>query len=151
MSRTMGFPSDQLLAGSAIITEMKTTHRPPGLSPDWEDHGRITLTYRVPQEGDQFVSICDELGVASCGDSREEALEAVEDATRVYLEALIEEGELARVLEERGLHLTKGEFASAEEEAEVRVHLDETVTRRSVSIPAQAARANFPAVQATRL
>ena len=38
------------------------------------------------REGDQYVSKCPELGVASCGDSMEEALENLKEAVDLYLD-----------------------------------------------------------------
>jgi predicted RNase H-like HicB family nuclease len=44
------------------------------------------LTATVWQEGQQYVSRCPELGVASSGDSPDEALEALREAVELYLE-----------------------------------------------------------------
>ena len=67
--------------------------------------GIIILTSVVEEEGDQFVSICTELGTASCGDSIEEALENLEEAIWVHLNALEETGERDRVFREKGINL----------------------------------------------
>ena len=45
-----------------------------------------TLTALVWKEGDQYVSKCPELGVASCGDTLEEALENLKEAVELYIE-----------------------------------------------------------------
>jgi len=47
---------------------------------------RYQLTATVWQEGEQYVSRCPELGVASCGDSPDQALEALREAVELYLE-----------------------------------------------------------------
>lgn len=47
---------------------------------------RYQLTASVWQEGDQYVSRCPELGIASCGDSHDEAVEALREAVELYLE-----------------------------------------------------------------
>lgn len=49
---------------------------------------RVLLTFAVWREGKDYISECLELGVASCGDTEEEALEAIQDATRGYIETL---------------------------------------------------------------
>ncbi len=62
--------------------------------------GYIVLTGIVEREGDQFVSQCPQLGVASCGDTIEEAFDNLGDALQVHLNALEEIGELERVIQE---------------------------------------------------
>jgi predicted RNase H-like HicB family nuclease len=47
---------------------------------------RYQLTATVWQEGEQYVSRCPELGVASCGDTPDEALDALREAVELYLE-----------------------------------------------------------------
>ena len=44
------------------------------------------LTATIWREGDQYVSKCPELGVASAGDTAEEALDALREAVELYLE-----------------------------------------------------------------
>jgi predicted RNase H-like HicB family nuclease len=44
------------------------------------------LTATVWQEGDQYVSRCPELGVASCGDTPDQALNELQEAVELYLE-----------------------------------------------------------------
>jgi predicted RNase H-like HicB family nuclease len=64
----------------------------------------VDLHFRAFPEDNQWVSECVELGVTSCGDTMQDALAAVLDATTVYLETLEDEGELDRVLQGAGLH-----------------------------------------------
>jgi predicted RNase H-like HicB family nuclease len=47
---------------------------------------RYHLTATVWQEGEQYVSRCPELGVASCGDTPGQALDALREAAELYLE-----------------------------------------------------------------
>ena len=47
---------------------------------------RYHLTATVWQEGDRYVSRCPELGVASCGDTPDQALDALREAVELYLE-----------------------------------------------------------------
>jgi len=44
------------------------------------------LTATIWREGDQYVSKCPELGVASAGDTAEDALDALREAVELYLE-----------------------------------------------------------------
>ncbi|HLZ68930.1 MAG TPA: type II toxin-antitoxin system HicB family antitoxin [Dehalococcoidia bacterium] len=56
--------------------------------------GYVLLTFRVRAEDGQFAAYCDELGVASCGDTVQDAFRAIEEATLLYLNVLnvIEDG-----------------------------------------------------------
>lgn len=65
----------------------------------------VVLTGVAVREGEQFVSRCKELGVASCGDTPEEALDNLKDALEVYLSDLEETGEVRRVLKEKKVPL----------------------------------------------
>ena len=58
-----------------------------------------TLTAMVWKEGDQYVSKCPELEVASCGDTIEEALENLKEAVELYIENAKELGILDDELE----------------------------------------------------
>jgi len=53
------------------------------------------LTATVWQEGEQYVSRCPELGVASCGGTPEQALDSLREAVELYLENAKELGLLA--------------------------------------------------------
>ena len=46
---------------------------------DSVEEGIVTLTGIVEKEDDQYVSYCRELGVASCGDTIDEALINLDD------------------------------------------------------------------------
>lgn len=63
----------------------------------------ITLTLEVEREDDQYVSLCPELDVSSYGDSVEEALSRLQDAVTLYLDTIEQDGELARVFQDRGI------------------------------------------------
>ena len=65
--------------------------------------GMIVLTTLVEPEGDKYVSWCEELGTASCGDTVEEAFANILEAVEVHLNGLEEVGETERVFEERGI------------------------------------------------
>jgi predicted RNase H-like HicB family nuclease len=64
---------------------------------------QLKLSVLVRKEGKQYSSWCPELDVASCGDTVEEACANLRDAVDAYLTALAEEGELEKVLDERGV------------------------------------------------
>ena len=67
----------------------------------------LTFTAQVFREGKQFVSFNPELEVASCGDTAEEAKDALRKAIRAFLRAAKEQGTLNRILEEAGFVRTK--------------------------------------------
>lgn len=52
----------------------------------------LKLTCLLRREGDQYSSLCLELDVASCGRTREEALEGLKAAVETYIEYMIEQG-----------------------------------------------------------
>ena len=58
--------------------------------------GYVVLTGTVEPEDGMFVSYCPGLGVASCGDTVEEALDNLGDALAVHISAMEETGELER-------------------------------------------------------
>ena len=49
-------------------------------------HPMLELTAVVWQEGQDFVSLCPELGVSSCGSNLEEAVAMLQEAVDLYLE-----------------------------------------------------------------
>ncbi|MDZ4860150.1 MAG: type II toxin-antitoxin system HicB family antitoxin [Candidatus Hydrogenedentes bacterium] len=66
-----------------------------------EELEHLLLDFEVRKEDQQYVSFCPQLGTATCGDSEEEALQNLRDAVWLHLISLEEEGELARLLEEK--------------------------------------------------
>jgi len=48
----------------------------------------MDYTIVMKKSGDQYVTLCLELGVAGCGHTREEALENTRNAIESYLEAM---------------------------------------------------------------
>jgi predicted RNase H-like HicB family nuclease len=50
------------------------------------DHAMLELTAVAWQEGEDFVSLCPELGVSSCGSNLEEAVAMLQEAVDLYLE-----------------------------------------------------------------
>ena len=71
--------------------------------------GYIVLTGVAEEEDGLFVSLCQELGTSSCGDTAVEALENLGEAIEVHLNALTEVGEIARFLAERGVKVVDGD------------------------------------------
>ena len=47
---------------------------------------KATLTASIWEENGSYVSLCPELGVASCGDTPDEAVSALREAVELYLE-----------------------------------------------------------------
>lgn len=97
--------------------------------------GVIVLTTLVEPEGDKYVSWCEELGTASCGDTVEEAFANILEAVEVHLNGLEEIGETARVFEERGIKV----LPDSSEESTVRpVPLEKIIRISRVSVPVPA-------------
>ena len=63
----------------------------------------LHLTAVIRSEDDQYVSLCPELGVASCGDTPEEARAMLKEALEIYL---------AHTPRDEYVHLFDGESAS---------------------------------------
>lgn len=70
--------------------------------------GYVTLLGVVEKEDGQFVSYSPQLGVASCGDTLDEALDNLDEALVLYLKDLEETGDLERVFQERGIEIKLG-------------------------------------------
>jgi predicted RNase H-like HicB family nuclease len=56
---------------------------------------RVNLTATIWEEDGVYVSKCPELGVASCGDTPEEAMRNLKEAVELYLENAKELGFIA--------------------------------------------------------
>jgi predicted RNase H-like HicB family nuclease len=96
----------------------------------------VPLTIEVSKEGDAFVSRCLELGTASCGDTFEEALANVKEATLEYLNAIERLGERPRILREKGIVIRKTRPSSLK--GEYRLHPDVFVGPYVAKIPLSA-------------
>ena len=81
--------------------------------------GFATLTFEVAREGKHFVSRCRELGTASCGDTFDEALKNIEEATAEYLNAIERLGERPRIFQERGIVVRKTRPSTVRREFEL--------------------------------
>ena len=90
----------------------RATNSPP-------NSGFITLTLEVSREGRHFVSRCSELGTASCGDSFDEALNNVIEATTEYLNTIERLGERERIFQEKGIIVRKRRPTSIRREYEL--------------------------------
>ena len=96
--------------------------------------GYVVLTLRAYPEGKQWVSECLELGVTSCGDTIEEALENIRDAVTLYLNTIEQQGEQARIFRERGVVVHSGEPPDGE--IPVWARLREVVSPYVAKVPA---------------
>ena len=68
--------------------------------------GSIQLTQIVEREGSQFAAHCPELGIASCGDTIEEAFANIHEAILLHLDVLEDLGDRDRVFRERGIEVS---------------------------------------------
>jgi predicted RNase H-like HicB family nuclease len=84
---------------------------------------RFSIEPRLEQEGDLWTAYCDELGLASCGESLDEALENLRGAITAFGRALARKGLLQDTLDRAGI---KAE----------RVPVSEAAPRLRVAVPA---------------
>jgi predicted RNase H-like HicB family nuclease len=82
------------------------------MSVEKENKSYINCSIVVHKEGDQFVSWCPELDVASSGDNVELACDNLKDAINCFLETYFEIGELDQMLSEKGIVLNSGDRCS---------------------------------------
>ena len=71
------------------------------------DSGYITLTFKIDPDEAVFVSKCPELGIASPGDTIDEALANIKDASVTLLNELEEFHELEDFLASRNIVCSK--------------------------------------------
>lgn len=74
-----------------------------------KSQGYVLLAFRVFEEDGQYVSECVELGVASCGDTIDEAFKNIREASMLYIDTLEQEGERERLFKERGIVIHPGQ------------------------------------------
>ena len=86
----------------------------------------VTLTGIAEKEDDQYVSYCSQLGVASCGNTVEEALNNLGDALNVHLNALEEIGELEAVFREKSIQIQPGTPSREEVTVTISARPDQT-------------------------
>ena len=72
------------------------------------DSGYVVLTGTVQWDEVAYWSRCPELGVASCGDTIEEALDNLGEALELQLLALADIGRLAQDFQENGIAVQTG-------------------------------------------
>ncbi|MCK4373878.1 MAG: type II toxin-antitoxin system HicB family antitoxin [Candidatus Brocadiae bacterium] len=65
--------------------------------------GYIIVTVTLFREDDQWVGRCLELGTAACGETLDEAKEAIEEAIFLHLNTLEETGERKSFLQKHGV------------------------------------------------
>ena len=70
--------------------------------------GYVALTGYIEPEDDGFNAYCPELGVASCGDTIEEALDNLGEALEIFCEDLADIGTLAREFRKGGVEVQTG-------------------------------------------
>ena len=80
------------------------------------------LEGRLFREGRQWISHCPALDVATCGDTREEALNNTAEAVVLFFESCIEHGTLEKALKELGWEKTDPKFLEALPQERDRIH-----------------------------
>jgi len=95
--------------------------------------GYIIVTLRIWEENNHFVSECPELDVASCGDTIDEALDNIKEATLLYINTIEEQGERQRIFHERNIRL---HHVEPPESRKIDVRLNEFITTLITRVPA---------------
>ena len=67
--------------------------------------GEFTVECKIEKEAGGYSSVCEKLGVASCGDNIDEALENLAEAIDLHLDTLKDIGQLDQFLKEKGVTL----------------------------------------------
>ena len=75
----------------------------------------VILTIVIRREGDYYVSKCVELGTASFGSTKEEAVVRVRDAVELHLNTLEDLGECEAALKAKGIRVHQSDEAAAHE------------------------------------
>ena len=81
--------------------------------------GYVILTLRFFQEDDQWVGDCEELGVAHCGDSLDEARAGLEELLALTLNTMKSVGERERFFAEHGITLHPSDQPASAQEYQV--------------------------------
>ncbi len=96
----------------------------------------VELTFKIVPEDDQYSAHCIELGIASCGDSIDEADENILEAVDVHLQTLMDIGELNRFLKDHGVSIKTYRTPKRSLPArKVQVSLGEWAQRSRVAVP----------------
>ena len=105
----------------------------------------ILLTKRISEEESQFVAICDELGIASCGTDLDDAHSHLDEAITLLLNRLTEMGEIESYLMDRSIEVLppevpnkKNKKAGVRQFKHVSLRDKEWLTSERVQVPALA-------------
>ena len=96
--------------------------------------GYVVLTGTVQWDEVAYWSRCPELGVASCGDTVEEALDNLGEALAIFFEDLADIGTLDQELREKGLAVKTGPLPA--ESVTVPVPVGKTIRVYLLPVPA---------------
>ena len=66
-------------------------------------HAYIEFSGTIQQEGDYWITYCDQLSLASCGHSPSEAKVNISNALKAFMKTLAETGELDAAMKRYGL------------------------------------------------
>ena len=94
----------RVTSSNPVRAAMSTTTRPSTIN----YVGHVVLTLLVHEEDDPYVSRCPELGTASCGDTIDEALHNIREATQLYLNSIEAAGERERIFRKREIQIFLG-------------------------------------------
>ena len=100
--------------------------------------GFILITVRFEKEADQWAATCLELGTAACGDTFEEAQDAIREAIGLQLNALEEMGDCQSFFQRHGIKFYRQQPGPCETASRIRVKPGQLIERVLERIPAAA-------------
>lgn len=101
---------------------------------------QILLTLRFSQEDSKYVGFCDDLGLASCGNTLEDAKSSLQEAIMLVLNRMTEMGEVQDYLEGRDVEVFQSAAPGRSTKTFDHISLknNEWLTTTSVQVPAYA-------------
>jgi len=93
----------------------------------------IRVTIRIEPSDRQYASYCDELDVASCGDTLEEAFENIKDAIAVTLNGWERRGVRAKKFREKGIRMRT--YRKSPRPVQQAVKVNSFVTVQQIPVP----------------
>ena len=99
----------------------------------------IILTGYTEWDEVAYASYCRELGVATCDDTADQALDQLEDAIAVYLEGLVELGQLERIFAEKNIQIHAGPPPTDADTVTVSLPIGKTIRVYAQPVPAPVA------------
>ena len=97
--------------------------------------GYIRLTVKITRDEDGYSAVCEELGVATCGDSLDDLMVELHALVTQHLNALERNGTRASFFREHGIRIYRGSPDDLSRPERLPVRPGEFVTRMTERIP----------------